>query len=1570
MWEENIMAFSPVAASKNLEEKYIRYLKTIFKLNDAIYSHQFENELSNKKLLAKGPYLDVTDAFVKGKSISELIKAGVLAEGFSKIKIPQTRSLYIHQEKAVLKVQNSKNIVVSTGTGSGKTESFLLPIFDHLIREDDANKLTPGVRALIIYPMNALANDQVERLRGLLSEYPEITYGSYTGQTKQTYDDALADYSKLNNGEIPLPNELISREQMKKTPPHILITNYAMLEYLMLRPDDSVFFDGGNAENWKFIVLDEAHVYNGSTGIEVSMLLRRLKAKIMKENLRYILTSATLGGDDENKEVAQFAENLCDSHFDAEDVIRAERVVLETTRQRSNLKVSFYNEIADLINDKADDAQIVDAICRMTKKEYQGSFQEVLYDAVLHDENYWQVRRYLKTTKTVLEISKLMTWTQQEVENFVTVASKAEIGGDRLFDARYHMFLRATDSVFITLTPSSKLFLTRKSLHYEGEEEYKVFEIATCSVCHAIYLVGKIEGDYLEQSNVAEDNMRSVFLLGDSISDSDEEHSLENENIKVTEYELCARCGYIRKAGAVNAPSCEHGDSYYVKAFRIDIDNPSHTLTKCLSCENTNATGILRMFFTGQEASTSVVGTALFEELPSYSIKTEMPQILNNIGFDFGSPEGVESKVNLAKQFIAFSDSRQAAAFYSSYLDQTYRSILYKRLIIETLKDQIYSDRGKSFTSFIEDLIFQFERYKIAGNDNDVLRKEAWKSGLHEIVDNNGITSLLSMGLLNITLDKTDMPNNAKYSLSKEVVGIICDVFASGIMADAALLYSEPLNKADKEFFTHNGVEYSYTLSDSDNKKYRRCFIPKNSNLSNKRLDYLVKVLRKLGNDISDEESRKILESFWMIFKQFKFMIPTEGNQYRLDVGKIRIGKPTKWYQCPKCKRITIYNAVGVCPSYKCDGELVPIDLEEIYQDNHYYRIYKELDIRELRVVEHTAQLDKETAYNYQRKFKQKEIDILSCSTTFEMGVDVGTLETVFMRNMPPSPSNYAQRAGRAGRSTSSAAYAVTFCNKSSHDFSFYNAPDKMIKGKIPTPKFNVENNKIAIRHVYASSLAFFWKQYPKYFSNATSMIEQDEGQPSGYDFFENYLLLKPDELRKYLIRFLPDKLSIVFDVQNFGWVNNLISKESGVEGLFIKAIREYEYEVNILQEAIDRAIESGGRVDNLRSRVRVYRNEAILSFLSRKNILPKYGFPVDTVEIFIVDKTNNTKLGLQLQRDLSMAISEYAPGSQIVANGNLITSKFIRKIPNMSWKEFDYIWCDACHTLNIEPHVSYDEPSNLKECRQCGKLFDGISRKVFLIPEFGFEADGDKIKKPGLKKPQRTHKGDIAYIGYQSEIETYQYKIGNSNFELGMSQNDEMAVLNESKFFVCEHCGYTELDEKEFKGSKRSAHNNPAGYPCRNDGTNRLKKFALGYRFETDVVQLKFMNPDLTDWEMAVSVLHGVLRGVYRYLNIEESDVSGCLQSFQNTFTNRHNYELVLYDKTPGGAGHVRRLKEENVLEGVLRETLKLMEDCDCGGEQKDSSCYTCLRGYYNQKHHDILKRSYVIDFLNNILG
>ena len=1561
------MSFSPVEASKNITEKYRRYLKTIFSIDDDNYQKQFDSLLKNMELLASGLYLDVSDSFEKGHSIEELINLNQLANGFNKINMPQTRPLYKHQECAIEKANAGENLIVSTGTGSGKTESFMIPILNHIITEHQNGTLDAGVRALLIYPMNALANDQIERLRELLSEYPEITYGSYTGQTKNKYKDALVEYKQLNENREPKENELISREQIKDTPPHILVTNYAMLEYLMVRPGDSIFFNEEHAQKWKYIVLDEAHVYNGSSGIEVAMLLRRLKAKLQNDNISYILTSATLGDENSDAEVADFGRNLCDSSFDKQSIIRAFRIKPKANHDRTRCPVSFYSNLAELFDKNDYSVEARQMMSEFEDYRAEKGIEENLYDIILHDENYAEIKEYVWQTRTIDAIAHKMGWTKKELTDFVAVASLAEKNNDRLFDARYHMFLRATESVFITLNPSNKLFLTRKKRHIESDgKDYAVFEIATCSVCHAIYLIGTIKNGCLVQSSFQnEDELRSVFLLKNEISDTDDDHSMEEENIEAEEYEICPRCGYVRRAGQKKDVCCEHGSAEYIKVFKVQTKNEQGSLTKCLSCENTNSTGILRMFFTGQEAVTSVVGTALFEELPSYKVVVEQVEDEDDWGFGFDAESSATQKVSEAKQFIAFSDSRQAAAYFSSYFDQTYRAILYKRVIVETLKNYKDGWKGVSTERFVEDVAAMFETYNIIPSGTNASLKEGWKAVLQELVDNNGVTSLYNMGLIGFSLSPDKIPANKNLGLSADEVCTLCNVFALGMMADAAIYYDYSMNRVDREFFAHGGVEYSYTLSDPDQKHYRRSFIPRHITGNNKRLDYFRRVMEKMGHPMEQDKLVAMLTAIWnRIMIQGEYL-KVSDSAYKINSAKVDITRPEKWYICSKCKKITPYNLHGVCPAYKCEGELQEIDLTQEYVDNHYYRIYQELDIRDMRVVEHTAQLNKETAYEYQKKFKRKEIDVLSCSTTFEMGVDVGSLETVFMRNMPPSPANYAQRAGRAGRSKQAAAFALTFCNKSNHDFTYFSNPVQMIKGRIDPPQFIVDNEKIAIRHIYASALSFFWSKYPDYFSYASNMAEQTDEKESGVKRFEEYLSSKPDDLKEYLYRFLPESLIKRFDVDNYGWIESLIGKDEVEPGVLTKAIAEYDYEVGTLKTAWREAIEAERRSDYLMERIKVYQKEEILSFLSRKNVMPKYGFPVDTVEMSITSNGEKNKLGLQLQRDLSVAISEYAPGSQVVANGNLITSRYIRKVPRMGWKMYDYIYCD-CSTLNIEPHVDENENPGLCSCHQCGAILDSSKKKTFLIPSFGFQADGSKVEKPGLKKPERTYRGEISYVGYRNKVERKAFNINGTMIETAASRGDEMAVINESNFYVCETCGYTDLDEKSFTRTKKKKHNNVGGYPCANQ---QLKKYSLGYRFETDVLQIRFKYPDLTEWETAISLLHGVIRGICKELNIEQDEISGCVQYYYNEITMRANFALVFYDKTPGGAGHVRRLAEAEALQRVLNSTLQIMESCTCGGTTKDSSCYSCLRSYYNQKYHDILDRSRVIDFVKYIL-
>ena len=256
---------NPIELAREIEERYKRYLKTTFYFKDPDLRASFEDAL-NSGHLSKGPFLEATPVFKRGQTPCTLFQS-LLGfqpdEGFLKA-VQGDRPLYQHQEEAIRRVLGGSNVVVATGTGSGKTESFLYPILLHLYREFQAGKLCPGVRALILYPMNALANDQRERLGEICKRLKEehsrfqFTFGQYVGETPEDENDSqrhardhIAErdekgHSIVEDGHV-VHGELVLRSEMRKTPPHILLTNYSMLEYLLLRPDDSPLFDNGRA---------------------------------------------------------------------------------------------------------------------------------------------------------------------------------------------------------------------------------------------------------------------------------------------------------------------------------------------------------------------------------------------------------------------------------------------------------------------------------------------------------------------------------------------------------------------------------------------------------------------------------------------------------------------------------------------------------------------------------------------------------------------------------------------------------------------------------------------------------------------------------------------------------------------------------------------------------------------------------------------------------------------------------------------------------------------------------------------------------------------------------------------------------------------------------------------------------------------------------------------------------------------------------------------------------------------------------------------------------------------------
>ena len=909
----------------------------------------------------------------------------------------------------------------------------------------------------------------------------------------------------------------------------------------------------------------------------------------------------------------------------------------------------------------------------------------------------------------------------------------------------------------------------------------------------------------------------------------------------------------------------------------------------------------------------------------------------------------------LAKQFLTFSDSRQNAAFFSPYLSKTYNDNLVKTIITK-----IVNENHNAFTNGItlkrlsEFLWDKFIQYNLFSED---MLKEAWIYILIELSNYKAKNSLEKKGILKfeLDLDNINIPDSIPFggkTFSKEEIKTLCNILVRNMIKESAF------NTAITDItFTEDDIERITGLTGYEKfKQYGKQGTSKNQVSywlpEEKRQNIRLKFLCKLFNeDINNcPNSRQLLESLWDLLTRNDIRIIIEsGKFYSLNLAKIKVKTADKLYICPHCYNIVPFNLKGLCAYSKCSSQgavLQEYDYKTVLKDDHYYKMYHTYNIAPMRVEEHTAQLASEKASQYQSDFKSKRINVLSCSTTFELGVDVGDLQTVLMRDMPPTPANYAQRAGRAGRSKEAAAYALTFCQNTSHDLNYFADPTPMIIGKIQPPIFDINNDKIVLRHIFASAFSLFWREQKDKYQKQISAFFENEG----FEAMHSYLEHKPNKLKDYLLRTVPQNLQEFFGIKDYKWVKKLFNNSTNPEetGYFDIAKARYEEDIRTLEDERNNLFQEGRNTDYLTRCIETIKNQPVISFLSKNNLIPKYGFPVDTVDL---QTDYNATNDLRLSRDLLYAISEYAPGSEVVADGKLYKSQYIKKISQYAWPVYEYKICDKCNTLNrviVGGHID--------TCSKCGNELNYTGK--YIIPKFGFQIS-DKVKNVGLNKPEKTYRGEVHYIGNGKKSDINKdYKICGHDVHIESSSRDTLVVLNQSRFYVCNTCGYAIISEEDRPYIVDNKHHKfPNGKTCPNQ---TLTRYSLGHEFLTDVAALTFPNIDTSDIDKARTVLYSLIEGFSRSMNIDRRELSGCLQISQNN----NSYKFIIFDNTPGGAGYVKQLTKEDVLKRTLREGFRVVETCTCGGDMADTVCYNCLCNYYNQKYHDSLKRKYAIEF------
>lgn len=1590
------MAIDPIKITENVRQSYIRYLTSTFRLRDKNLRKLFHEEVE-KFWFTNGPILEATPPFKKGCYLKDLVREGLLSKNLERfiydvLPYLQDNPLYLHQEKAIRKIIKGRNIVIASGTSSGKTECFLIPIFNHLLKEYEEGKLTPGVRALLLYPMNALANDQLRRLREIARKMEEkmpevrITFGRYVGDTPETKREGEEEFRLMNPGEEPVKSEILSREEMRKNPPHILITNYAMLEYLLLRPKDSPFFDGEYAKNWKFLVLDEAHIYSGATGIEMAMLIRRLKDRVcenMEGDLQCIATSATLVKEEEDfSEVAEFATNLFGEKFewdarnsDRQDIIKGERLkitgdgtftpsldlYLELEKIIQKKPPSFLNQIVELCRRKG----IPEDILNRAIKSCNGNVKKFLYEIFSKDKRAVTLKTLLEDgAKTIQECVKKLVGNNypsdseyNQIISLINILVWARPDSESLplLPARYHLFVRAPEGIFVSFYPEPKIFLERRERTDEG---YPVFELASCRRCGQEYLVGDIKDGKLRHSFAEVDTPRRnrYFMLWtdtETKEDEDQEVAVPEEIAEKGKiWKLCVKCGAIWD----DEPTCACiKDRNSIKTL-IEIIPKNTILNKCYLC-GLRSINIVREFIFQRDAPAAVLTTALYQNIQKEHIKK--------------------------KKILIFSDSRQDAAFFAPYLDFTYNRILFRRLIVEALRKNS-SVNDYRLRSLCEDVLQLAEERGVfdSAMDQREKKKEVWRWILQDFC---GIwdrrNSLEGVGLLSFA---PVFPNgwspikdllNPPWNLTEDEAKDVYQILLNTMRFNMAITFPEDGPSPEDEFFRPRNREYKFRGEGSDKRRGIYSFIPTQGRL-NARLEFLQKLYKKVtGRDDKNNECRRLLGRIWEDLKDnlvgkgmCSFSNTREGVLYQLDYRYWKViqeNKNSLWYICDKCGAISPINVRGVCPTFNCNGNLKLIGTEERenIQKNHYRYLYTNLLPVKMNSHEHTAQLSTEYASRIQQKFIKGEINVLSCSTTFELGVDLGELEAIFLRNVPPEPSNYIQRAGRAGRRLDTIGFTLTFAQLRSHDLTYFKEPEKMVDGRVNPPTLEIRNEKIISRHLYSIVLANFFREFPEYFGSVDSFFRLEGNETTGTQKVKKYLEQKPQSILSSLKRVIPRNLHNTFDIENWGWVENLIGKEGSLTIADKKVRDEFDRlkEFYNSREKEWREIRDQKKRNKLNAdmdwanrRMETIKRKQLIDFLATHTVIPKYGFPVDVVELSVLSKHISAAKDIQLERDLRIAISEFAPSSQVVANGYTWESYGLRVVRNKTWPVYWYAICPQCKRFYIQMGTIEGNPPSIS----C-KIHGIIPRREihrFVTPIFGFVTSKDyEPKKPGESRPKHEFITRPYFFNYKEPKEK-RFLVGNFKIKCKYSSEGELAVVCKGKkgvgFWVCFTCGATFLERK------RGKHRTPYGTECSAPLRGPLH---LGHIFKTDVLSISFEEPRINgDESFWYSLLYAILEGTSQALGIRRQDIDGCL------YPSEEGMMLVLFDNVPGGAGFVKRIVDEDNIYNVFKSSLERVKNCTCG---KETSCYGCLRNYQNQFCHELLRRDVILDFLENNL-